>query len=189
VTVSGVDSVRVRVHLYERRFRRNPDTRIPAGEVRAGLSHDTGGARRDVTHGARFCRTTATCIWGVSDRLFQSAEPRQEGGRGGRSRPRCSVHCCRQPRWLRHGRHRAPPAARREVVQAQGHGRVDVSPNQVDAVARLTASMMPERGNTAPASVFPPFSSLERRDDCNQGTGRDVGGSALDCATRDSASP
>jgi hypothetical protein len=28
---------------------------------------DTGGALRSVTVKARFCRTTATCIWGVSD--------------------------------------------------------------------------------------------------------------------------
>jgi hypothetical protein len=44
VTVSGVDSVRVRVHLYERCFRRKPDRRVPADELRAGLSHDAGGA-------------------------------------------------------------------------------------------------------------------------------------------------
>ena len=28
---------------------------------------DTGGALRSVTDEARFCRTTATCIWDVSD--------------------------------------------------------------------------------------------------------------------------
>jgi len=28
---------------------------------------DTGGALRSVTVKARFCRTTATCSWGVSD--------------------------------------------------------------------------------------------------------------------------
>ena len=52
-----------------------------------GVKQDTGGALGDVTDEAQFCRTTATCIRGVSDPLFSSAEPRQEGGRGGRSRP------------------------------------------------------------------------------------------------------
>lgn len=42
MTVSGADSVRVRVHQYERGFRRKPDRRVPADELRAGLSRDTG---------------------------------------------------------------------------------------------------------------------------------------------------
>jgi hypothetical protein len=48
MTVSGVDSVRVRVHLDERCFRHKPDRRVPADEIRAGLSHDTGGTLGDV---------------------------------------------------------------------------------------------------------------------------------------------
>ena len=67
MTVSGVDSVRVRVHLYERSFRRKPVRRVLADEVDARVIHETGGALRSVMDGARFCRTTATCIWGVSD--------------------------------------------------------------------------------------------------------------------------
>jgi len=47
-----------------------------------------------VTDTARLRRTNVTCIWGVSDPLRQSAESRPEGGRGGRSRPRCLVRCC-----------------------------------------------------------------------------------------------
>jgi hypothetical protein len=73
VTVSGADSVRVRVHLYERCFRRKPVTVISADEVHVGVTEDTGGALGDVTDEARFCRTRATCIWGVSDPLFASA--------------------------------------------------------------------------------------------------------------------
>ena len=72
MTVSGADSVRVRVHLYERRFRRKPVKRVPADEVYVGVTHDTGGALGDVTDEARFCRTTATSIRGVSDPLFSS---------------------------------------------------------------------------------------------------------------------
>ena len=59
MTVSGADSVRVRVYLYERRFRRKPANRVPADEVHVGVTHDTGGALGDVTDEARFCRTTA----------------------------------------------------------------------------------------------------------------------------------
>jgi hypothetical protein len=32
-----------------------------------GMAHDIGGALRSVMDEARFCRTTPTCIWGVSD--------------------------------------------------------------------------------------------------------------------------
>jgi hypothetical protein len=66
-TISGMDSVRVRVHLYERCFRRKPVRRVPADEVHVGVTHDTGRALADVTDEARFCRTTATWMWGVSD--------------------------------------------------------------------------------------------------------------------------
>ena len=73
MTVSGVDSVRVRVHLYERCFRRKPVKRVPADEVHVGVTHDTGGALGDVTDDARFCRTTATSNRGVSDTHFSRA--------------------------------------------------------------------------------------------------------------------
>ena len=66
-TISGVDPVRVRVHPYERCFRRKPVRRVPADEVHVGVTHDTGRALGDVTDEARFCRTTATWMWGVSD--------------------------------------------------------------------------------------------------------------------------
>jgi hypothetical protein len=49
VTVSDADSVRVRVHLYERCFRRKPVERVPADDVHVGVTHDTGGALGDVT--------------------------------------------------------------------------------------------------------------------------------------------
>ncbi len=67
MTVSGADSERVRVHLYERCFRRKPVRRVPADEVHVGVTHDTGLALGDVTDEARFCRTTATHTSGVSD--------------------------------------------------------------------------------------------------------------------------
>ena len=72
---------------------KNLSSGVPADEVHVGVTHDTGGALGDVSDEALFCRMTATCIRGVSDPLFSSAEPRQEGGRGGRSRPACLLHC------------------------------------------------------------------------------------------------
>ena len=44
-------------------------------EVDAGVTHDSGGALRSVTDRARFSRTTATCIWGVSDPRKLGAGP------------------------------------------------------------------------------------------------------------------
>jgi len=63
VTVSGVDSVRVRVHQYERRFRRIPDRSVDANVNGAGTTRDSGGSSHDDTHRARFYRTTVTCTW------------------------------------------------------------------------------------------------------------------------------
>jgi hypothetical protein len=51
----------------------------------------TGGALGDGIDRARFRRTTATCIWGVSDPLPTGPGPDRGGGRGGRSRPDDSV--------------------------------------------------------------------------------------------------
>jgi hypothetical protein len=42
--------------------------------------------------------------------LFAASNLDRRGAEG-RSRPRCLLHCWRQPRRLRHGRHKAPPAA------------------------------------------------------------------------------
>jgi hypothetical protein len=39
----------------------------------SGVMDDTGGALGGVTDEARFCRTTVTCIWGVSDPLLTEA--------------------------------------------------------------------------------------------------------------------
>jgi hypothetical protein len=44
-------------------------------EVDASVTHDSGGALRSVTDRARFSRTAATCIWGVSDPRNLSAGP------------------------------------------------------------------------------------------------------------------
>ena len=46
---------------------KNLTSRVLPDEVGAGASQDTYGALRSVTDKARLRRTTATCIWGVSD--------------------------------------------------------------------------------------------------------------------------
>ena len=66
--VSGGDSVEVRVHLYERGFPEEPDTRaraVNANAVRTAL--DTGAAFGGVTGIVPPRRMIVTCIWGVSD--------------------------------------------------------------------------------------------------------------------------
>ena len=52
MTVSGVDSVRVRVHLYERCFRRKPVKRVPADEVHA-VSRTTPAAHSTMSRTKR----------------------------------------------------------------------------------------------------------------------------------------
>jgi hypothetical protein len=68
--VSGGDSAEVRVHLYERSFPEEPDTRaraVNANDVRTAL--DTGAAFAGVTGIAPSRRVIVTCMWGVSDPL------------------------------------------------------------------------------------------------------------------------
>jgi hypothetical protein len=67
VTVSGVDSVEVRVHRYERSFPQNLSVVFSFDGNNSGIARDTRGSLGDVTDRARFCRTTATPIPGVSD--------------------------------------------------------------------------------------------------------------------------
>jgi hypothetical protein len=50
-------------------FRRNLTDEIAVDANDVDTASDTGGALDDRRGRARFCRTTATCIWGVSDPL------------------------------------------------------------------------------------------------------------------------
>jgi hypothetical protein len=66
----GGDSAEVRVHLDERSFPEEPDTRaraVNANDVRTAL--DTGAAFAGVTGIAPSRRMIVTCMWGVSDPL------------------------------------------------------------------------------------------------------------------------
>ncbi len=55
--------------------RKNLTSRVLPDEIDAGTSQNTGRALRSVTERARFCRTTRTCIWGVSDPRNWGAGP------------------------------------------------------------------------------------------------------------------
>jgi hypothetical protein len=95
VTVSGVDSVEVRVHRYERSFPQNLSVVFSFDGNNSGIARDTRGSLGDVTDRARFCRTTATPIPGVSD-PHGSRPGTGFGGwqRGSPHAPRCLRHCC-----------------------------------------------------------------------------------------------
>ena len=121
------------------------------------------------------CRTTVTCIWGVSDPLSERGTS-TGGWQRGSLTPRCHLHRCRQPRGQRHGRHRAPPAHRSEIAHSQGHRPVDLYSTNVHAAAVSTESRAPGRGNTAPESVFPPVFVNRSPDSPQPGDGTRVCG-------------
>jgi hypothetical protein len=73
MTVSGVESVRMRVQLYERCFRRKPDKRVPVDGVRAGLSRDTYGALGGVKVGIGTARGEIADPWAAADTSPSSA--------------------------------------------------------------------------------------------------------------------
>jgi hypothetical protein len=60
-------------------FRRNLTDALAVNANHVATASDTGGALGDGREIARFCRTTATCIWGVSDPLPAVAWGRDRG--------------------------------------------------------------------------------------------------------------
>ena len=56
-------------------FRKNLTEALAVGANGVDGTSDTGGALDDDTDRARPCRTTGTCIWGVSDPRKLSAGP------------------------------------------------------------------------------------------------------------------
>jgi hypothetical protein len=59
---------------------------------------DSGSALNDGRDRARFCRTNATCMWGVSDPRFSGRRTSTGGWQRGSLTPRMFLHCGRQPR-------------------------------------------------------------------------------------------
>jgi len=134
MTVSSVDSVQVRVHLYERNFPAKPVRRVLADEL---PESDAGSALGNVTDGSAVLpddndihlgrerpplfkrlnldRRVAEGVAHAPDASFTAADGRADCVTGGTERR---------------------PLRCNEVVQAQGHSRIDVSRNHVDAIAR-----------------------------------------------------
>ena len=76
-------------------FRKNLTAALAVGANQVNTASDTSGALGDGSARARFCRTTATCIWGVSDPLPAEAWGRDQGvAEGVAHAPHASVHCC-----------------------------------------------------------------------------------------------
>jgi hypothetical protein len=158
VTVSGVDSVEVRVHLYERSFPAKPVSRV---HVR----------RKQQRHRTRHARLTRRCH-GSSAVL-----PDDSDTHPGRERPP-RIEARDRVRGVAEGVAHAPdasataadsrahfdaggterrPVQRSEVAHRKEHRRINAPRTYVDPAARLEANRSPRRGNTAPKSVFPPL--------------------------------
>ena len=136
----------------------NLTSRVLTDDVVAGASQDTGGALRSVTDRARFCRTTRTCIWGVSDSRKPGPEPGSGGGRRGSLTPQMppSPLLTAAPAAARAAKSAAPLT----VVKLLIAHNIPTSPG--DAV-RFAVRRVDHRtahkqgGTTAPESVVPPL--------------------------------
>ncbi len=105
---------------------------------------------------ARICRTTATCIWGVSVPLIAAVGPRSGGGRGGRSRPDVSIVVTDSGVDCDTGGRQRRPIDSAEVAARKEHRHF-----AIDAITFL--SWLVDRrtdtskgGTTPPESVVPP---------------------------------
>ncbi len=150
----------------------------------SGIARDTRGSLGDVTDRARFCRTTATPIPGVSDPHVSRPGTGLGGWQRGSLTPPMSPSQLPTAARLQHGRHNAPPAAPQRNCTSQRHRPIDVAVNQILAATAFDSELRDEKGNTAPASVFPLFSSVEGPNISNQGDREVVCGARGIAATR-----
>jgi hypothetical protein len=157
----GGDSVRVRVHLYERRFRRKTDRRVLVDEVVAGVTHSTGSALHNVMDEARLCRRTATCIWGGSDPPFSGRRTSTGGWQRGSLTPQmpASLLLTAAPTATR----AAKSAARLTAVKS--HNGKDIAEATAlvltfNGIAFRRLSSVPQRGPLLPRVWSPSVSSL-----------------------------
>ena len=172
MTVSGVDSVEVLVHLYERSFPAKPVSRV---HVR----------RKQQRHRTRHARLTRRCH-GSSAVLPDDRDthpgrerpPRIEardrvGGvaEGVAHAPDVSLTAADGRAHSDTGGTKRRPLHRGEVAQSQGHRPVDLKSTPSTPPRVSTASRAPKTGTTAPESVVPlPF--LDRSPTVrNQGDG------------------
>ena len=156
MTVSGVDSVEVRVHLYERSFPAKPVSRV---HVR----------RKQQRHRTRHARLTRRCH-GSSAVLPDDGDthpgrerpPRIEArdrvrgvAEGVAHAPDASATAADSRAHFDAGGTERRPVQRSEVAHRKEHRGINAPRNHVDQATRLATNSSPGRGNTAPASVFP----------------------------------
>ena len=109
--VSGVDSVRVRVHPYEREFPAKPVRRCDGCNEPRTQWTSKGGALDSGIGMALSGRTIATCMWGVSDPLRAGRGAKKGAARWGSLTPRLSLCAAATVAPTGDRRHRAPPAS------------------------------------------------------------------------------
>lgn len=166
MTVSVVDSVQVRVHLYERSLRTNPVRRVcRAGGNDAGTEDDTRGALGNVTDSAPLLRRTETRVWGVSDPLGAAPGAKSGAGKWGSLTPGCLSAQLRQRRGTRIPAAQSAAGARPEAADWQEHGASCFLHKGKHARRFESETACDEGGNGAPEFRFPhavpPFSSLD----------------------------
>jgi hypothetical protein len=144
--------VRVRVHLMNAVSGKNLTGVFSLMESIGVWPHDIGGALRSVTDEARFCRTNATRIWGVSDPPFFRAANLDSGvAEGVAHAPDASLTAADSRADSYMGGKQRRPLNRSKVARWQGHRRGVVLVIASTEPRAERASSVPERGNTAPA--------------------------------------
>ena len=177
MTVSGVDSVEVRVHLYERSFPAKPVSRV---HVR----------RKRQRHRARHARLTRRChgpsavLPDDSDTHPGRERPPQIEARdrvrgvaeGVAHAPDVSLHGCRRPRSL--ATRAAQSAAR--CTSPKSFTRKDIDQSILQATKfmppRVSRASTRREGGTQLPSLCSPSSCRLRRKSCNQGAGGEAAG-------------
>ena len=137
-------------------FRQNLSVVFTFDGNNSGIARDTRGSLGDVANRARFCRTTATPIPGVSD-PHGSRPGTGFGGwqRGSLTPPDTSATAADSRAHFDAGGTERRPVQRSEVAHRKEHRGINAPRNHVDQATRLATNSSPGRGNTAPASVFP----------------------------------
>ena len=156
MTVSGVDSVEVRVHLYERIFPAKPVSGVHVR--RKQQRHRTRHARL-----TRRCREPSAVLPDDGDTHPGRERPHGSrpgtgfGGwqRGSLTPPDASATAADSRAHFDAGGTERRPVKHSEVAHRKEHRGINAPRNHVDQATRLATSSSPGRGNTAPASVFP----------------------------------
>jgi hypothetical protein len=102
--VSGVDSVRVRVHLYERSFPEEPNNAFSVGATAVDTTGRHRAAHSQMTRRAPFCRTTNTrIVFAACDRARRTRAAKS-AARQTEARTRSSQRTSPDPRVSRSAR-------------------------------------------------------------------------------------